>query len=91
MFHKKKIIIPYDKMTIQVTDQLGWLFEHLTALEAEWQEPTSGNTGYTRYLHSNPDDGFQSLSYALMAYERRKQKIKSQIRVKSIDWSKLFE
>lgn len=91
MFHKKKIIIPYDKLTIQVTDQLGWLFEHLTSLEAEWVEPTSGNTGYTRYLHSNPDDGFQSLAYALLAYERRKQKIRSTIRVKTIDWSKLFE
>lgn len=91
LFHKKKIVIPYDKLTIQVTDKLGWLFEHLTALEAEWQEPTSGNTGYTRYLHSNPDDGFQSLVYAWMAYEKRKQKIKSTIRVKTQNWSDLFK
>src|SRR5690606_2405039 len=60
LFHKRRIIIPYDKLTIQAPDRLGWLFEHLTSLEAEWVEPNSGNTGYTRYLHSNPDDGFQS-------------------------------
>lgn len=90
LFHKKQIVIPYDKMTIQVTDRLGWLFEHLTSLEAEWVEPTSGNTGYTRYLHSNPDDGFQSLAYALLAYERRKQKIRSTIKVQTQDWSELF-
>lgn len=91
LFHKDKIIIPYDKITIQATDKLGWLFDHLTSLEAEWVEPSSGNTGYTRYLHSNPDDGFQSLVYAWMAYEKRKQKIKSKIRVQSTDWSSLFD
>lgn len=91
LFHKKKIMIPYDKMTVQVTDRLGWLFEHLTSLEAEWQEPTSGNTGYTRYLHSNPDDGFQSLVYAYLAFERRKAKVKSTIKVKTQDWSELFK
>jgi hypothetical protein len=91
LFHKQKIVIPYDKMTIQVTDRLAWLFEHLTALEAEWVEPTSGNTGYTRYLHSQPDDGYQSLVYAWLAYDRRKSKVKSTIRVKTQDWSELFK
>lgn len=90
MFHKKKFIIPYDKLTVQVTDVLGWLFEHLTALEAEWVEPSSGNTGYTRYLHSDPDDGFQSLCYAFLAYERRKQKVRSNIRIKTQNWGQLF-
>jgi hypothetical protein len=91
LFHKKNIVIPYDKMTIQVTDRLGWLFEHLTSLEAEWVEPSSGNTGYTRYLHSNPDDGFQSLAYAFLAYERRKQRVKSTVRVKTMNWSDMFK
>lgn len=91
MFHKKKIIIPYDKLTIQVTDRLGWLFENLTSLEAEWVEPSSGNTGYTRYLHSSPDDGFQSLAYAFLAYEKRKQKIRSTIKIKTQDWGELFK
>lgn len=91
LFHKKKIVIPYDKMTIQVTDRLGWLFEHLTALEAEWVEPSSGNTGYTRYLHSNPDDGYQSLVYSWLAYDRRKSKVKSTIKIKTQDWSELFK
>jgi hypothetical protein len=91
MFHKQKIIIPYDKLTIQVTDRLSWLFDHLTSLEAEWVEPTSGNTGYTRYLHSNPDDGFQSLAYAFLAFERRKSKVKSTIKIQTQDWSELFK
>jgi hypothetical protein len=91
LFHKQRIVIPYDKLTIQVTDRLQWLFEHLTALEAEWVEPTSGNTGYTRYLHSNPDDGYQSLVYAYLAWERRKNKVRSTIRVKTQDWSELFK
>jgi hypothetical protein len=90
IFHKKKIIIPYDKLTIQVTDRLMWLFEHLTALEAEWQEPTSGNTGYTRYLHSSPDDGFQSLVYAYLAWERKKYIPKSHVHVQTQDFSVLF-
>jgi len=90
LFHKNKIVIPYDKLTIQKTDELGWLFQHLTSLEAEWVEPSSGNTGYTRYLHSDPDDGFQSLVYAYLAYERRKAKVKSNIRVKTLDYSVLF-
>lgn len=91
LFHKQKITIPYDKLTIQATDRLGWLFDHLTALEAEWVEPTSGNTGYTRYLHSSPDDGFQSLVYAYLAFERRKSKVRSTIRVRTQDWSELFK
>jgi hypothetical protein len=91
LFHKQKIVIPYDKLTIQVTDRLQWLFDHLTALEAEWVEPTSGNTGYTRYLHSSPDDGYQSLVYAWLAYDRRKSKVKSTIRIKTQDWSELFK
>jgi hypothetical protein len=91
MFHKRNIVIPYDKLTVQVTDRLGWLFEHLTSLEAEWVEPSSGNTGYTRYLHSNPDDGFQSLVYAWLAYERRKQKVKSTVRIQTMNWSDMFK
>jgi hypothetical protein len=94
LFHKKKIVIPYDKLTIQVTDELMWLFEHLTSLEAEWVEPSSGNTGYTRYLHSTPDDGFQSLVYAYLAYERRKYIPRSHAHVEMLDYasfSKLFD
>lgn len=91
LFHKKKIIIPYDTLTIKATDELMWLFEHLTSLEAEWVEPSSGNTGYTRYLHSNPDDGFQALAYAYLAYTKRKKKVKSKIRVQTMDWSQLFD
>lgn len=94
LFHKKKIVIPYDKLTIQITDELMWLFEHLTALEAEWVEPSSGNTGYTRYLHSTPDDGFQSLVYAYLAYERRKYIPKSHAYVQKLNYkdvSKLFD
>lgn len=91
LFHKQKIVIPYDKLTIQATDRLGWLFDNLTALEAEWVEPTSGNTGYTRYLHSSPDDGYQSLVYAWLAFDRRKSKVRSTIKIKTQDWSELFK
>lgn len=91
LFHKNRIVIPYDKLTVQVTDELAWLFEHLTALEAEWVEPSTHNTGYTRYTHSTPDDGYQSLCYAYLAYEKRKQKIKPRMRVQTQDWSQLFE
>jgi hypothetical protein len=91
LFHKEKIEIPYDKLTIQVTDSLMWLFEHLTALEAEWVEPTSGNTGYTRYIHSVPDDGFQSLVYSWLAWLRRKQKPKSFARIQFTNFSSLFK
>jgi hypothetical protein len=90
LFHKKNIIIPYDNFTIKVTDRLMWLFEHLTSLEAEFVEPSSGNTGYTRYLHSNPDDGFQSLVYAWMAYEKRKVKPKSHVKIREMNWGSLF-
>lgn len=90
-FHKKNIIIPYDKLTIQATEELMWLFEHLTALEAEVIEPTSGNTGYTRYTHSTPDDGFQSLVYAYLAYIERKRLPKSFVKIKEENWDILFE
>lgn len=91
LFHKKQIKIPYDNLTIKATDRLMWLFEDLTSLEAEFVEPSSGNTGYTRYSHSSPDDGFQSLSYAYMAYEKRKVIAKSHVKIKHLDWGSIFD
>jgi hypothetical protein len=66
MIKRERIRFPYAN-----PDQIKWAFDHYTCIEAEPIQPTTGRSGYIRYIHPDGtnDDALHSLVYARLAWE----------------------